>query len=134
MTCIDSGHQTEFEFFQQLSKNIDDTTCAGPKTCIGFTLPSLELMKVLFFHTTSDPDFIDTLNPTMLDSSCVVLSMCAKHWIIKALEFNLVGEKLEDTDLVTEVSFFIYKLTCLSNNWDYKEVTNYTKNLITKGS
>ncbi len=134
MTCIDSGSQTEFEFFQQLSRDIDNNTCAGPKTCIGFTLPSLDLIKVLFFQTTSDPDFIDTLNPTMLDSSCVVLSMCAKHWIIKALEFSIISEKFEGTELITELSFFIFKLTCLSNDWDYKEVTNYTKNLITEGS
>ncbi len=134
MTCIDSGSQTEFEFFQQLSRDVGTITCSGPKTCIGFTLPSLELMKILFLQTTSDPDFIDTLNPTMLDSSCVVLSMCAKHWIIKALEFSAIGDTFEDPDLINEISFFIFKITCLSNDWDYKEVTNYTKNLITKGS
>jgi hypothetical protein len=126
MTCLDSGPLKEFEFYQSLSNNPDKLSCAGPKTPIGFTQDSLEfLIEVLDrLH-----DNVDTFEPQMLDSSCTVLQMCAKHWILKTEE--LVKHAYpEDADLVFQLKLFIFNIVCLANEWDFKEILNYTKNII----
>jgi hypothetical protein len=128
MSCKISteGRQTEFEFYQQMMNTPDGTHCCGPKLAIGLTRDSMKsFLDFLVQHKlTIGTEYLDKFDPVVIDSQHLSLTMCARHWFQHADLLGNAGE-VYDTDAWDHLSFFIFRVTCIMNSWDTKEITNY---------
>lgn len=133
MTCqttISNKHQSEFEYFQQMASRPDSSQCCGPLTMLAFSSESLIMLhEGLTAAGVSSVD-IDNFTSSMLDSSHLGYLLCAKHWmeLVKKLGKVSLGNT---NDNWIQLSFYIFRVLCLTNDWDYKEIMNYTKTLNT---
>ncbi len=130
MTCLSTtiGNQTEFEFFQQLRSNHDTPSCCGPLTTIGFTKPSMAVVHRSMERIGLPDGYLDNYSPELLDSSHMSLTMCPKHWILHARGIGKLAENTDD-DVLHQLAYYIFRLVCLTNNWDYKEILNYASSV-----
>jgi hypothetical protein len=131
MSCAQTveSRQTEFEFFQQMLENKPVTRCCGPLVEIGFTRSSLLLFNEALTEIGLKNDYLDFYDPHVLDSSHMSFTMCSRHWAEHCTSTYAIGEKL-DNRLWKDLSFYIFRVFCLTNEWDYKEIVNYFKNII----
>jgi len=130
MSCQETteGRQTEYEFFQQLLANKKIIDCAGPLTRIGFTSPALAALQVALLKIGLTQEYLDNYLPQVLDSAHMSLEMCPKHWIQHAQGLGTLGAQ-HDNDTWEQLAYYIFRVVCLSNSWDYKEILNYTKSV-----
>ncbi len=130
MACQGEGleKQTEFEFFQQLQRNPDVLICAGPLTQIGFVTPALTEMTQALVRIGCSQDYLDLYEQEVLDSGHMSLKMCAKHWVHHAKGIGTIAVELNN-DTWEQLAYFIFRVTCLTNDWDYKEVLNFVKTI-----
>lgn len=128
MSCLDVAEkgQSEFDFFQQLTYSKEVYQCAGPITRIGFTAPALKEVQKLIDDIGLDSNYLDRYDPEVLDSAHLSLAMCPKHWMQHSLAMATKAEQ-ENNDLWEQLAYYVFRVVCLSNEWDYKEVLNYTK-------
>ena len=130
MTCqsTTTGRQTEFEFFQQLRQNHETVLCCGPLTEIGFTKPSMAVIHKSMADIGLPEGYLDNYSPELLDSSHMSLTMCPKHWILHARGIGKLAEQTDD-DVLHQLAYYIFRLVCLTNDWDYKEILNYASSV-----
>lgn len=128
MGCHNSGQpgQTEFDFFQELQKSPEILICAGPLTQIGMTGIALTEMKRALVRVGCSDDYLDLYDHEVLDSGHMSLTMCAKHWIHHAKGIGTIAAEVNN-DTWEQLAYYIFRVTCLSNEWDYKEILNYVK-------
>lgn len=122
------GNQTEFEFFQQMQANRFVTSCCGPVVEIGFNSDNLSWFSNALEELGLSPDYLDFYDPSVLDSSHMSLTMCSKHWIEHCTAVSGIADKVKNTNWM-HLAYYTFRVVCLSNNWDYKEVLNYSKNI-----
>jgi hypothetical protein len=126
VSCTSSVNaQSEFEFFRQLTENPDIMDCCGPIVRIGFTEDSIHVISLALAALDLSIDYLDMFDFQMLDST-KSYAMCSKHWIEHAKKFGSIAVHVND-GLLAQLAYYIFRVVCLSNNWDYKEVLNYTK-------
>lgn len=128
MTCqktIDE-QQTELNFFHQLTANPDPAVCCGPIVTLGFLGPVLDGLRDIISALDLPPDYLDTFDSSLLDSGVLLVMMCSRHWMKHSEAIATVGIH-HDNDFWLEIAYYIYTFMCQVNNWDYKEITNYTK-------
>lgn len=130
MTCHSTvvGRQTEFEFYQQLRHNHETVECCGPLTTMGFTRTSMQAMQGAMAKIGLPEGYLDRYNPEVLDSAHMSLTMCPKHWILHARGIGTLGEQT-DNDALNQLAYFIFRFTCMTNDWDYKEILNYASSV-----
>jgi hypothetical protein len=130
VSCQDTtqGRQTEFDYFQQLLSS-SNNKCCGPLTRIGFTAPTLSAANKALAQLNIGSDYLDNYSPEVLDSAHMSLEMCPKHWIEHARILGNLALKHED-ELWSQLAYYVFRVVCLSNSWDYKEILNYTKSVI----
>lgn len=130
MTCQDSvnGRQTEFEFSQQVRHNDRTEQCCGPLTTIGFTRNSMGFMHEAMSSIGMPEGYLDRYDPKMLDSTHMSLTMCPKHWMLHSKAISKLAEQI-DSDALHQLAYFMFRYTCLSNDWDYKEIVNYASSI-----
>jgi hypothetical protein len=120
--------QSEYEFFQQELNHPHTDYCCGPLIPLGFVNPALSH----FFHALmalgADYDYLDNFELALIDSKIVLVTMCSRHWFKHSGAIGTLAEKQNNGDWM-EISYYIFKLVCLTNNWDYKEMTNYIQTL-----
>jgi hypothetical protein len=124
ITC--ESEQSEFEFFQQL--NNLQSNCAGPLTIIAFTQASLAAITSALLKSGQGLGYLDSYQHEVLDSSHSSFIMCAKHWIETTQKIGKVGVEFNN-EIWLQLSFYIFRVLCLTNDWDYKEIVNYLKTL-----
>jgi hypothetical protein len=128
MSCISKldGGQSEFEFFQQITQNPAVTTCCGPVIKLGFDGPAMTTFSNAMNALGLSEDYLDLFDHEVLDSVHLALSMCAKHWIRHAQAISTIATHTENTQW-QEFAYYVFRLTCQVNNWDYKEILNFAK-------
>lgn len=130
MTCQSTilDRQTEFDFFQQLIENHETINCCGPLTPLGFTRTSMAVIHKSMAKIGLPVGYLDNYSPEVLDSSHMSLTMCPKHWILHARGIGKLAEQTED-DVLHQLAYYIFRLVCLTNEWDYKEILNYASSV-----
>ena len=126
MSCVTSieGNQTEFEFYQQLMRSADSDACCGPKLDIRFSNQGINSLSQLLTVAQLSPRHLDSLKPVMLDSKGLRLTQCSRHWL--QLEDLLhKASHWRGREDWNQLSHYIFKLVCLMNGWDEKEIINY---------
>lgn len=123
-----SEDQSEFEFFQQLFSNKDNTNCCGPRVRMGFGGHSLSLLTSSLLAAGYGIDYLDNCDPLVLDSSHLSFIHCSRHWIGVVRDIGSIAVKSEN-DLWMQLSFYVFRVLCLTNSWDHKELMNYLKTL-----
>lgn len=128
MSCQGSGKPdaTEFDFFQQMLKYPDILICCGPLTQIGFTGPSLLEFRNALMAAGCSEDYLDLYEHEVLDSGYMSVKMCAKHWIEHARSAGAAGIAHSNPAWET-IASHIFKVTSLTNDWDFKEILNFVK-------
>jgi hypothetical protein len=128
MTCQSTveGRQSEFDFFRQMIETPEMFECCGPLTTIGFTRPSMSTFHSAIAKMGLVEGHLDSYDPKMLDSSHMSLTMCPKHWILHARGVGKLAED-EDSEILAHLAYYLFRVTCLTNEWDYKEILNYAK-------
>lgn len=116
--------QSEFEFFESLSKSTD-LACCGPVTPIAFIDPAKQQFLNLISHLDVDEDYLDSFSSILLESGMLVIFMCARHWL-KHSQIIATVAHAHDSEELKQLAYLVYRFTCTSNNWDYKEISNYT--------
>ena len=120
--------QTEFDFFQQLKGVSALNQCCGPITTLGFT-PNTMIVFARALEQLKVPDnYLDVFEHTVVDSTHILINMCARHWIRHAVTLGELGQSDKNEDLV-DLAEMIYQYTCVTNEWDYKEILNYMSTL-----
>lgn len=123
VTCAET--QTEFEFFQQMI-NSDSQACCGPITLIGFTSSSLTSVIQGLIRQGVPLDYLDNYRSQVLDSSHIGFAMCSKHWVSITSKLGVAGAE-SNNDIWLQLSFYMFRVLCLTNGWDHKEIINYLK-------
>ena len=123
MTVHDS--QTEFEFFQQLIQSYP-SDCCGLLTTLEFTPQIYALLELTLTKMGMQGEYLDRYDPVMLDSFNLRLTMCPKHWIQHAQAIGSYALGIDRVEL-QRLALSIFRHTCTINNWDYKEILNYSK-------
>lgn len=126
MSCQAStkGAQTEFEFFQQLTDYPDAIICCGPLTQIGFTGHSVTAFAKALERIGCSPDYLDLFDHEVLDSGHLSYIMCAKHWIKHSQGVAKISHTANNSEW-EQLAYYIFRVTCMVNEWDYKEIVNY---------
>lgn len=130
MSCQSNAedNQSEFNFFQQMLKHSEVHECCGPLTTIGFTRGSLSSFQKALDLIGLQQNYLDNYDPQVLDSTHMSLTMCPKHWIMHSRGVGKLALEINDESL-GQLAYFIYRYTCLTNQWDYKEIINYAKSV-----
>lgn len=118
--------QSEFEFFQQLTTFPDPKICCGPKVLLGFAGPALNRLHEVVAALGLDSNYLDTYEATLLESGVLLITMCSRHWM-KHSEAITTAAIYAENDSWVGLAYYIYTFMCTINQWDYKEITNYTK-------
>lgn len=128
MTCQKTveGRQAEFAFFQQMVDRMETELCCGPLTTIGFSKISMEYMHKAMQTIGLAEGYLDNYEPTLLDSTHMSLTMCPKHWIMHSRGISKLAEDT-NSDSLRQLAYSMFRYTCLTNEWDYKEILNYAK-------
>lgn len=126
MSCQTSaeGVQTEFEFFQQLTDHPDVLICCGPLTQIGFTGYSVTTFAKALVQIGCSSDYLDLFDHEVLDSGHLSYIMCAKHWIRHSQGVAKISHAAGNPEW-EQLAYYIFRVTCMANEWDYKEIVNY---------
>lgn len=128
MSCISKigDRQSEFEFFQQVIHNPAVTTCCGPVVKLGFDSRAMSMFSSAMDSLGLSEDYLDLFAHEVLDSVHLAMSMCAKHWIRHAQAISTIATHQNNTEW-QEFAYYIFRLTCKVNDWDYKEILNFAK-------
>lgn len=128
MSCQETiERQNEFEFFQQLLEHMSAPECCGPVNRIGFTQSSLIALAVGIRQLGLDEDeFLAQFEPVKIDSGTESFAMCSKHWIVFSKYIGTEAVKIKN-EALGQLAYYIFRVVCLNNDWDYKEVLNYIK-------
>jgi hypothetical protein len=128
MSCIghDGENQSEFDFLQELIRTRHTDACCGPMVEIGFTKPYLTKLQVSLTSEGYPTGYLDKFNPQVLDSSQLSLEVCSRHWIDLIKIVGKIATQNNDKMLL-QMPFFIFRILCLTNRWDHKELLNYLK-------
>ncbi len=126
MSCVSTvgTKQTEFEFYQQLMNIQDSSQCCGPKYHLVLSKLNVSQLAELLEVVGVSVDYLDTFDPEVLDSQYLSLTMCARHWL-QIQDLLHEGSHQTGNDSWNDLSFYIFKMTCLLNGWDSKEMQNY---------
>lgn len=122
--------QTEYEFFSQISEHPSLGDCCGPLTCVGLAHPALGQFLAALELLAVPSDYLDSFQTQVLDSGMLVITMCARHWFKHSQAIVTIGETYEHPEL-SQLSYYLYRVVCKVNKWDYKEITNYLKTIET---
>lgn len=130
---VEAG-QTEFEFFQQIREYPDVLICCGPLTQMGFTNYSAKSFAKALVEIGCSPDYLDLFDHEVLDSGHLSYIMCAKHWITHSQGVAKISHSTGNDDW-EQLAYYIFRVTCMTNEWDYKELVNYvsTSDKLRKG-
>lgn len=120
------GRQTEFDFYQQLMNTPNGSDCCGPKTAIGFTRPTMQILVNFVLSAGRPPEYLDTYDPQVLGSTQLSLTMCARHWFQHSDLLHKASHLANRSDW-NELSFYLFEVTCFLNDWDVKEISNYLR-------
>ena len=128
MSCLRTveGRQTEFEFFRQMIEKPDGDACCGPITHVVFDKISTQSLFILFGSMNQDENYLDKFDFKVLDSNNIRLTMCARHWLQHVDILHKASHAYHRHDW-NDIAFYVYKVTCLLNAWDEKELSNYLR-------
>lgn len=121
------NRQTEFEFYQHMQLFNDVMHCSGPITQIGFTRYSYSAFMKALIDIGLSEGYLENYDPEFLDSDTLSLSMCVKHWIFHSRGISTIAETTKNAEL-DQLAYYMFRYSCLSNDWDYKEIVNYAHN------
>lgn len=126
MSCTQTvgSDQSEFDFFLQLKDRRDMHLCCGPIIPVGFGPSVMRIFRTALIVMGSSADYLDRYDPVMLDSSDICLTMCSRHWIQHVDALKIGGKETENAEW-DDLAFYIFKVVCLVNAWDGKELSNY---------
>jgi hypothetical protein len=117
--------QSEYEYFTEILSKPDMLKCAGPLTPIGFVDPALSQLHEVLIKLELGVEFLDNFQTVLLESNIFVVNMCAKHWFKHSQAIATAADSFQRPEWI-ELATLIFKMTCVANNWDYKEIYNYT--------
>lgn len=128
MTCVPpkNSNQSEFEFFQNLVASNNPSDCVGPVTEIVISQTYLIKAMSTLVQQGIDITYLDKNPSTVLDSSHAGLIHCSRHWIKFIKDIGKIAAEQNDK-ILFQLSFYMLRVLCLSNLWDYKELLNYLK-------
>jgi hypothetical protein len=121
--------QKEYDFFLQLVESSDIGICVGPITTLGFTGPALQCLMTTLDELGMEEGYLDAFNVEVVDSELVAVEMCPKHWILHSRAIGALALSRENDDF-GQLAYYMFRLTCMGNSWDHKEITNYLKTVI----
>jgi hypothetical protein len=98
--------------------------CAGPVTQIGLTRYSYKAFRSALDLIGLSDDYLEHYDPEPLDIDTLCLSMCVKHWLFHARGISTIAETTDNEEW-NQLAYFMVRYSCLSNEWDYKEIVNY---------
>lgn len=127
MSCTtNTPNQTEFEFFQELTAHPQLEICCGPVTMLGFTPDVFLLFQQIMCEVGMQDTYLDRYDRRVVDFGLEALTMCAKHWVEHS---KVIGTKAFEVtnEYYAELAYSTFRLVCINNEWDYREVLNYTK-------
>jgi hypothetical protein len=131
MPCIETveSGQKEYEFFVQMAKQSEIELCSGPVTTLGFTGPALKCFLTTLDELGMGEGYLDAFNVEVVDSELVSVQMCPKHWILHSRAIGALALSRDDDDF-GQLAYYMFRLTCMANQWDHKEIANYLKTVI----
>jgi hypothetical protein len=123
-SAADEG-QSEFAFFQQLVTSTDVNDCCGQLNTLAFTGHALNTLSQALLSGGIEMD-LDSIDHQVLDSGYLGISMCSKHWL---MHIHLAGKQgiNSKNEYWVQLTTYLYRLICVSNKWDHKDLTNYLK-------
>lgn len=124
-TVVDS--QAEYEFFVQTLANPALNSCCGPLVALSFQDPARSQLLSALAEFDLDASYLDIFDLILLESGELMITMCTKHWIKHSQAIATVAFS-HNHEQWAELAYYIYRLLCKANGWDYKEISNYIRN------